>query len=77
MSIEVMLANYSSEELTLPNATVIGVAEEISEQIVDAINAEMTMNIDPSTWRRANNKLYCKLLKGKMNNLDKQEKGLI
>jgi hypothetical protein len=62
-SVQVTLANYSSEELTLPNAMVLGVAEEISEQLVDAINAERTTNIDPSTKRRANNKLYCKLLK--------------
>jgi hypothetical protein len=37
-----MFANYSREELTLPNATVLGVAEEISEKLVDAINDEKT-----------------------------------
>jgi hypothetical protein len=39
-----MLGNYSREALTLPKATVLGVAEEISEQLVDAINVERTTN---------------------------------
>jgi hypothetical protein len=39
-SVQVMLANYSREELTLPKATVLGVAEGISEQLVDAMNVE-------------------------------------
>jgi hypothetical protein len=72
-----MLANYSREELTLPNATLLGVAEEISEKIVDAINAEKTTDTGFLTRKRANSRLYCKLLKDKLDHLDSKEKGLI
>jgi len=34
----VMLANFSHETLTLPKSTVLGVAEEVSEELVDKIN---------------------------------------
>ena len=34
----VMVAIFSSEELTIPKATVLGVAEEISELLVDKFN---------------------------------------
>jgi hypothetical protein len=34
-----MVTNFSSEELTIPKAMVLGVAEEISEPLVDGINA--------------------------------------
>jgi hypothetical protein len=34
-----MLANFSGK-LTVPKATVLGVAEEVSEDFVDKINAE-------------------------------------
>jgi hypothetical protein len=72
-----MLANYSREELTLHKATVLGVAEEISEQLVDAINVEKTTNTDFSTRKRSNNKLYQKQLTDKPDHLDNKEKGLI
>jgi len=34
-----MVANFSKEELTIPKATVLGVAEELTEELVDKINA--------------------------------------
>jgi hypothetical protein len=77
LSVQVMLANYSREELTLPKATVLGVAEEISEQLVDAINVENITNTDSSTKGRANNKRYYKLMKDKLDHLDNKKKGLI
>jgi hypothetical protein len=75
--VQVLLANSGREELTLPNATVLGVAEEISEKIVDAINAEKTTNTGFLTRRRANSRLYYKLLKDKLDHLDSKEKRLI
>jgi hypothetical protein len=33
-----MLVNFSEEEVTLPKATVVGMAEEISPSLVAAIN---------------------------------------
>jgi hypothetical protein len=35
-----MVANFSKEELTIPKATVLGVAEEIAEELVNKLNAE-------------------------------------
>jgi hypothetical protein len=31
----VMLASFSGEELTIPKATVLGVAEEVSESLIE------------------------------------------
>ena len=45
----VMLTNFSGEELTVPKATVLGVAEEVSEDIVDKINTEKESDTDSST----------------------------
>jgi len=39
-NVYVMLGNFSQEELTLPKATVLGLAEEVSETLVDQINTE-------------------------------------
>ena len=35
-----MVANFSKEELTIPKATVLGVAEETTEELVNKINAD-------------------------------------
>ena len=35
-----MLANFSSETLTVPKGTVLGLAEEVSEQVVNQINSD-------------------------------------
>jgi hypothetical protein len=35
-----MLANFSRESLTIPKATLLGVAEEVSEALVDEKNEE-------------------------------------
>ena len=34
----IMLANFSNEPLVVPKATVLGIAEEISDPLVDSIN---------------------------------------
>jgi len=35
-----VVANFSDEALTIPKATVLGIAEAISESLVDKIKAE-------------------------------------
>jgi hypothetical protein len=50
-----MLANFSREELTSPKATVLGVADETSEELVDAINIKETTNEDFPTKQGSNN----------------------
>jgi len=41
-----MLANFSNEPLVVPKATVLGVAEEISESLVDRINPKCRSKSD-------------------------------
>jgi hypothetical protein len=72
-----MLTKVSRKELTLLKATVLGVAEEISGEIVDGINKEKTVNTNPSDRMEVKNKdLYRKLLAGKLDHMDPQEKQL-
>ena len=39
-SITLMSANFSDEELTLPRGTILGVAREISENLVVSVSSE-------------------------------------
>ena len=38
-SVHVMVANFSTQELTIPKTSVLGIAEEVAESVVDKINA--------------------------------------
>jgi hypothetical protein len=61
-----MLANFSNKPLVVPKATVFGIAEEISEPLVDSINAGCKSDADSPTKPRRRKKsevLYNKLLK--------------
>ena len=42
----VMLANFSNEPLVVPKATVLGVAGEISESVVNRINPKCESGLD-------------------------------
>jgi len=71
-----MVANFSNEELTIPKATVLGIAE-VTEEIVDRIN--VLENSEPQSLgnREKENKnktLYKKLLEGKLDHLSEDEK---
>jgi hypothetical protein len=68
----VMITNYSDEELTVPKATVLGIAEDISESIVVKINREGESRFDVPTKSHScekNKALFQKLLKEKLNHL--------
>jgi hypothetical protein len=72
-----MVANFSDEALTIPKATVLGIAEGISESLVDKINARSESNfIEPvkPPRKRNNENLYNKLLHGKLDHLTSAEK---
>ena len=76
----VILANFSDVELTVPKATVLGVAEEVSELLVNDINevqtpAKSEPNKPPS--RRKNEALYQKLLQGKLDHLTEEDRQVI
>jgi hypothetical protein len=76
----VMVAYFSDEELTLPKATVLGVAEEISESLVDSVNAGnasgQSQRVKQGNLNR-NKALYQKLLKGKLDYLSEEERARI
>jgi hypothetical protein len=75
-----MLDNFSQEKLTLPNATVLGLAEEVSEDFIDQINfgnPQDTESPIDSNWEPGNKALYKKLLGGKLDHLGKHEKCFI
>jgi hypothetical protein len=60
-----MVANFSDEELTIPKATVLGIAEEENEEVVDRINVRDNNEPQPLSKRQKENKnitLYKKLL---------------
>ena len=72
-----MVANFSDEELTIPKATVLGIAEEVTEEIVDKINVRDNSEPQPLSNREKENKnktLYKKLLEGKLNHLSEDDK---
>jgi hypothetical protein len=72
-----MLANFTEEILTIPKATVLGVAEEVSESLIDRINTRT--EYDPSSptkppRTKKNEALYNKLLRGKFDHLNSDER---
>jgi hypothetical protein len=75
----VMVANFSDEQLIIPKATVLGVAEEITEELVERINPRDPLTSDPLNvkQKKKRNELYMKLLHGKLDHLPVKERQLI
>jgi len=71
-----MIANFSNETLTLPKATVLGVAEDVSESLVDCINTDTDQPTKPQRKKR-NKALYVKLLRNKLNHLSQEEREIL
>jgi hypothetical protein len=72
-----MLTNFSNEALVVPKATVLGVAEGVSECIVDRINPKHETDLySPVKPRRGkkNEGLYKKLLRGKLDHLTQEKR---
>jgi len=69
-----MLANFSEETLTVPKHTVLGVAQQVSEELIDKINAESESDSDRPLTRKKNEALYKKLLPGKLDHLTNEER---
>jgi len=75
-----MVDNFGKEELTILKATIVGVAEEITEELVNKINAEDKQKSDLVNDRqrkKRNELLYRKLLLGKLDHLSEEEKQVI
>jgi hypothetical protein len=71
-----MITNFSDEALTVPKATVLGIAEDISEALVDKINTDGQSSFEDSHSREKNKALFQKLLKGKLDHLPQHERRL-
>jgi len=72
----VMIANFSNETLTLPKATVLGVAENVSESLVDCINTDTDQPTKPQRKKR-NEAFYEKLLQNKFDHLSQEERKIL
>jgi len=51
-----MIANFSDEELAIPKAKVLGIAEEVTEETVDKINVRDNSEPQPLSNREKENK---------------------
>jgi len=71
-----MVANFSDESLTIPKKTVLGVAEQNPEPLVNSTSTESKSDTSPTKSRRKrkNEALYQKLLHGKLDHLSQEEK---
>jgi len=64
-SVYVMLANFSEETLTMPKHTVLGITQQVSEALLDKVNARGESDVNSLTGpsrKRKNEALYEKLL---------------
>jgi hypothetical protein len=74
------MIKFSNEALTVTEATVLGIAEEISESSVDKINREGQSSFEVLTESHSCEKhkaLFQKLLKWKLDHLPPHERQLI
>jgi hypothetical protein len=71
-----MVANFSNKPLTLPKSTVLGMAEEINESLVDRINNDSELPTRPCR-KKKNEVLYQKLLREKLDHLSPEEQRVI
>jgi hypothetical protein len=74
-----MLANFSDQTLTAPKSTVLGIAEEGSEPLIDKINQRKELNSDSPLKpqrKKKNEALYRKLLNGKLDFLSQEDREL-
>jgi len=72
-----MLANFSGENLIVPKATVLGIVEEVSEDLVNRVNAKSVSDTkNPATppRKRKNEHLYSHLLQGNLDHLKPEER---
>jgi len=70
-----MLANFSDQTLTVPKSTVLGIAEEAAEPLIDRINQRKELNSDSPLRpqrKKKNEALYRKLLNGKSDPLSRE-----
>ena len=75
----VVVANFSEEPLTIPKSTVIGIAEPVSENMVNLVNSgeERFAKLPTVPCRKKINEALYKSLRGKLDHLPPEERRLI
>jgi hypothetical protein len=71
-----MVANFSDETLTVPISTILGITEEVSEQVLDRINSKDRIHkqMPPKPPRQKKDEsLYHKLLQCKLDHLNVED----
>jgi len=68
----VMLANFGDSPITIPKSTVLGIAEQVSETLVDRINDSRRCKETGKIIK--NEALYHKLLGGKLDHLPSEDR---
>ena len=77
LNTHVLLENFSSETQTIPKATILALAEEVSEALIEKINAGNETSSETPTKpprKKKNDALYKKLLSGKLDHLTVEDK---
>jgi hypothetical protein len=75
-----LVANFSNETLTLPKATVLGIAEPVREDEIYKINPKAKLgaqSVAKSQKQVRNEVQYEKLLQGKLDHLEKEDRQYI
>ena len=76
----VMVANFSEEELVIPKATLLGIAEEMKEKLIDRSNAKIepkSGQLNDRQRKKRNELLWRKLLRSELDHLPNEEQNLI
>ena len=68
----VMLANFGDTPITVPKSTVLGIAEQVSEKLVDQINTSRSCKETGKVIENVD--LYHKLLGGKLDHLPRKDR---
>jgi hypothetical protein len=73
----VMIVNFSPEEIALPEATVLGMAEEVSESLVAALNDESTGELNKGSQHTKVDPSFREYLNDKLGHLTREEREAI
>jgi hypothetical protein len=78
-AVQVMIANFSEEEIILPKATVIGIAEEISENLVASINEDTGFGpqLKGDCRRKESSENFTKFVTEKLAHLTNKERSVM
>jgi hypothetical protein len=77
VAVQVMVVNFSHEEVELPKATVLGMAEEVSESLVAAVNDGTEFEPRKNTSKAPIDESFRKYLDDKLGHLSEEERSIL